>query len=444
MKTRASLDSLEKDAPPDKTKDKKEKKEKRGMLGGMFKRKDKKSKNQDKESDDVVDKSSGELSRQSPTPKESMESLTQDGQGTKVSSLTPQPYRQTSKLQKTPPASLSPKSSYSTQRDAPAPRQGPVEQKNTVIPEPSRAPPPPAESNSSMHLILPETRPLFYETPMQPKASDAPRQAEPNESPKQYSPKDRSSPKEYSPKDRSGGWGTPFVNSLKPTPPEAKPEPVIQPKQRMPIEDFDSASSEEPTEPSSTRESHETQESDRIEHHPTVTQPTAPTREAPKPLQTEPPPVDRLSESPIHVPSQEQRTLHQPPPLMADSSTPSSRNTSPVSALSTPSLVEAPSAGAVDEPTPLTTRNPETPDQASTSTTPTWSDAGLRAYLDDDAEIRDLLIVVHDKSGATPRRDHPVVQGLYKEENAKLGEIGKRLDGLLGEYLGRKRGIGAR
>jgi len=58
--------------------------------------------------------------------------------------------------------------------------------------------------------------------------------------------------------------------------------------------------------------------------------------------------------------------------------------------------------------------------------------------MDDDAEIRDLLVVVHDKSGVKGRRDHPVVKNLYKEENARLGEISNRLDGLLGEYLARK------
>ena len=57
------------------------------MLGGMFKRKDKKGKVEDKESEDSK-KSSSELARQalspparlSPQPKESMESLTQDPQ----------------------------------------------------------------------------------------------------------------------------------------------------------------------------------------------------------------------------------------------------------------------------------------------------------------------------------------------------------------------------
>ena len=47
--------------------------------------------------------------------------------------------------------------------------------------------------------------------------------------------------------------------------------------------------------------------------------------------------------------------------------------------------------------------------------------------------------MVHDKSNIKPaRRDHPIVQNMYKEENRKLGEISERLDNLLGDYLARK------
>ena len=61
---------------------------------------------------------------------------------------------------------------------------------------------------------------------------------------------------------------------------------------------------------------------------------------------------------------------------------------------------------------------------AATTTAPVWNDASLRTYLDDDNDIRDLLIVVHDKSGVVPAGpDHPIVGKLFKEENARLAEL---------------------
>ena len=58
--------------------------------------------------------------------------------------------------------------------------------------------------------------------------------------------------------------------------------------------------------------------------------------------------------------------------------------------------------------------------------------------MEDDSEIRDLLLIVHDKTGVVGRRDHPVVKGLFREENRQLEEIEKGLDGLLGAVLSRR------
>jgi hypothetical protein len=82
----------------------------------------------------------------------------------------------------------------------------------------------------------------------------------------------------------------------------------------------------------------------------------------------------------------------------------------------------------------------------TTPLSPPWSDAHLRAYLDDGSEIRDLLLVVHDTSGVVPvGPDHPLMSDLYREEKGKLGEMNLALDGLLGEWLGRrKKGLSAK
>ena len=57
-------------------------------------------------------------------------------------------------------------------------------------------------------------------------------------------------------------------------------------------------------------------------------------------------------------------------------------------------------------------------------TTSTWNDSNLRAFFDSGSEIRDLLVVVYDKTDTVPAGpEHPVASGLFREQNAKLAEI---------------------
>ena len=477
------------------------------MLGGMFKRKDKKGKGDDKETEDSK-KSSSELARQalsppsrlSPQPKESMESLTQDSQAAKATS--PQ-QRQTGKLQKTPPAKLSPKSSYS-QREAINQKPTTTEhyntfspehqsafipgQQNTFISEPSRAPPALTEQNGSMRMVQPEPDlmtegrepALDFDPPVSahegsvhsgsprdarrgmllPARDDEPTEpGSPRDAPRGIfspvmneepihsgSPKDRRrgmfSPvrddepiQQESPKDGRRGMFSPIKDVLKSSPAEPKPEKVRRVKHRMHMDDFDSSSqSEEGEEAETFSERPSYEEPDTHLSNPQETQrethePQSPTSHV-EPLQETA--RERLSESPVEVlPPQEHHRSPQPPQLMVDTSSQEDPSTSPVSPLSSPELIEAPNENH--------TAREETPASTAQSSTPTWSDASLRAYLEDDSDIRDLLVVVHDKSQIKPvGRDHPVVKNLFKEENRKLGEISNRLDRLLGDYLTRK------
>jgi hypothetical protein len=60
----------------------------------------------------------------------------------------------------------------------------------------------------------------------------------------------------------------------------------------------------------------------------------------------------------------------------------------------------------------------------STTTVSTWNDTSLRAFFDSGSDIRDLLVVVYDKTDVEPvGSDHPVAGTLFKEQNAKLAEI---------------------
>jgi hypothetical protein len=138
---------------------------------------------------------------------------------------------------------------------------------------------------------------------------------------------------------------------------------------------------------------------------------------------------DRLSESPIQV--SPVHPTHQTP-LAGDNSSQEEPSMS-MSTSSTPELVEVPHEENLreEEATPTSTIH-------STRSTPAWSDSSLRTYLENDTDIRDLLIVVHDKSDLKPAGpDHPVAQNLCKEEHRRLGDMSNRLDNLLQDLLGR-------
>jgi hypothetical protein len=109
----------------------------------------------------------------------------------------------------------------------------------------------------------------------------------------------------------------------------------------------------------------------------------------------------------------------------------------------TPSPVPPMTMNAQTVSTPA--RNNSTSTVASTlspisSNIPPWSDAHLRAYLDDPSDIRDLLLVVHDTSGVVPvGPDHPLMSNLFVEERGKVQEMSSALDNLLGQWLAKKR-----
>ena len=98
---------------------------------------------------------------------------------------------------------------------------------------------------------------------------------------------------------------------------------------------------------------------------------------------------------------------------------------------STPELIEVNEIKADDTTTTSTT--------TSSANTPTWSDASLRSYLEDDNDIRDLLTIVYDKSNIPPAGpEHPTTGCLFKEEHRRLSEMSNRLDEMLNSWLARK------
>ncbi|WAO90874.1 SH3 domain-containing protein [Fusarium falciforme] len=129
---------------------------------------------------------------------------------------------------------------------------------------------------------------------------------------------------------------------------------------------------------------------------------------------------DRLSESPVHV---SPVNVTRPPALEIDTSSQEGRSSSEV-------------------PSPELMPGADTPkDSSSTRSNKEagWDDEKLRAFFDDGEHVRDLLMVVYDKTDVEPvGKDHPVVSGLFREQNAKLAEITTQLDNMLGDWLARK------
>jgi hypothetical protein len=72
--------------------------------------------------------------------------------------------------------------------------------------------------------------------------------------------------------------------------------------------------------------------------------------------------------------------------------------------------------------------------------TPTWSNASLRSYLDEENDIRDLFIIVHDKSNIPPAGpEHPVTGRLFKEESKRLKEMNNQLDEMLVKWMSQRK-----
>ncbi|KAK0388423.1 hypothetical protein NLU13_4667 [Sarocladium strictum] len=129
---------------------------------------------------------------------------------------------------------------------------------------------------------------------------------------------------------------------------------------------------------------------------------------------------DRDSDSPLPV-----SPISNPPALMGDTS--SQDGVSPEHSPS-PELDPNAAKSAVDQ-----------EDEKQQQAQQTWDDSKLRAFFDESDHIRDLLVVVYDKTDVVPAgSDHPVVGPLFREQNAKLAEITTQLDNMLGDWLARK------
>ncbi|KAF2281116.1 uncharacterized protein EI97DRAFT_20511 [Westerdykella ornata] len=406
-----SLESLEKNGFADKVKDDKKKKKERksGMLGGLFKRKDKKKGVLDSFDSDT-EKRSEDFGRSSPQGKDSTEGRPSTDQ------VPGSPQRQPSKgkLQKPQrsrddsPSKITKGILKSEDGEAVAPDAAPGTTDNMSS----------GQSSSTMRLVSPEQEEASGTTSasgMQLTEITAASANSKNMVQRQQQP------------------------NVKPRPETVKPA-----KQRVQLDDFDSED----------------------ENGNPFADPVA----ADRPIQpSHAPPTGRLSESPVRVTTGDlqmedvppddiqEADPHQPPALAADTS--SQETSSPIS---TPSPDGSPSIGAPSkqtQPAAASTENPSAvlapsrpapvstkeadaspPISSESATLPAWSDSSLRSYLDDGSDIRDTLMVIHDTTGVVPvGRDHPLMSQLYVEESKTLEQLNGSLDLLLTRWLEEKR-----
>ncbi|XP_014554012.1 hypothetical protein COCVIDRAFT_106160 [Bipolaris victoriae FI3] len=419
-----SLESLEKNGFADKVKDDKRKKEKKsGMLSGLFKRKDKKGKGPQDSIDSDVDKAE-EVDRSSPQSKPSDE-LVERPSNEQVTA--PAPLRQSSKnkTHKRP----------NHRDDSPIKTKGILKTESPTDMDAdddmdAEEEPTTQQATSSMRLVPPEK-----EDEDQPAAEE---QAAPSVS-----------------ASNSTASKNPFSGMIKSQPDgEVKREKVTKAKQRVQLDDFDSDESSDPfADPDAERKTREAEQSESTE---------------------------RLSESPVHVSvadvqaAQKENAAdrdremdsHHTPGLSTDSSsqetnspisTPTpddsptkttqeginaprsnSGNTSPTHVMSN-STIPPPSRPA---PIPVEESEPSPPASSESTILPAWSDASLRAYLDDGSEIRDMLVVINDTTGVVPvGPDHPLMKDYLAEEMKTMqslsGELDRLLNGLMEKSMKR-------
>lgn len=380
---RPSLDKPEKDSP-EKTKDKKskkkeEKEKKPGMLRGLFGRKDKKPKQTDEEFEEELKGKRSTESGSSPVPsKDSDEIASLD----ETAQVQPQEIqRQPSKLQKLPRTEMSPIRIAGQGREPRTP--DPIQ-----APAPDRAPPVETAQAPSMRLVQPETSQEQMQQPrnISPELTRAPAAFV-------------SAPKEQSKISKILRSGS---SSAEPKPVKAK-----KAKSRAPLDDSDSSADDGPSQELARAPS--TQARPIPGSFPDSYIGT-PANDRNNPMERNNP-IERLSESPVQI-SPVNNSQSYPPALMGDTSSQDEPPSPDLSA--SPELIEAEDTGDKRGAASSTT---------STSTA-TWSDAHLRTFFDDDADIKDLLVVVYDKSGVVPAGpDHPITGNLFKEENAKLADI---------------------
>ena len=80
-----------------------------------------------------------------------------------------------------------------------------------------------------------------------------------------------------------------------------------------------------------------------------------------------------------------------------------------------------------------------TPSNSPSPRLPDWFDASLLTYLNDDSDISDLLLLIHDKSQTIPLTpNHPAATEIFGTERNTVSEMGRELDKMLASWMMKK------
>ncbi|KAG2012781.1 hypothetical protein GB937_006867 [Aspergillus fischeri] len=363
---RGSFDNIDKAlGANDKGRDDKKRKDKKpGMLSGLFKRKDKRSKSTEDESEEP-EKVSGELSRTSPIPKTSSESVSspesRPAKGNPAQKQTTKSQKQT--LPVTSPAK------QAVQHGSNAPLA--VESGEKVLTKGK-------QKTDTIRQVVSEDDDILPQPTRAMVSEDA---------------------------------GDGILSLVDTIDPSAKRDP------------------EDVMARDATSDRVESQHEERQSPYDRIVplQPSVTSQPQRSPQKQENSYLDRRPESPASVSAVEAGA---PPGLQTDVSSPKDYSVSPISPPISPDGNASESKGIDTVASPMDRLSAETP---------TWSDASLRSYLDDENDIRDLYIIVHDSSNIPPAGpEHPITGSLFKEESRRLKEMSSQLDMMLADWVGRR------
>lgn len=458
----SSFESLEKSqSPPDRSKDAQKKKEKKpGMLSGLFKskKKDKKAGSIDDNSISDAEKVSGEMSRQPSTrsgdssPVNGNVPADKGGRQAKgklsktlpsTTATAPEP-----KPQEVPMEFLAELEGSQVAYEAPTGRE---EDTNSKEHRRSSSPPPTIRMRSPVIQALGAR---FEQTPLSPIAGRLMAENT-QETPKKVKAKRSKQRVELDDFDDDEEEATPSPQ---------QPQQQEQEKERLsesPVEVSSSTSFMHGTEvvhiptmlegySSSEEEEGEEAAADEEEEEEEADDST-PTTDTPSVISL-PQDMSEKGISPQEQPQAPEQTDNDPTPTPSkpQSPQPSHPLNARVPALSTtppPSTparqTEAPQRNASTSSSTTTSSShllsPSSVSTSSPSQVP-WSDAHLRAWLDGENDIRDMLMVIHDRSGVKPvEKSHPLMQGLWAEEGARVKGLQHELDGLLAGWMGKRK-----
>lgn len=395
-----SADTFEKVLADERPKDGKPKKEKKGMLSGLFKRKDKSGKPGRADDEERFSDESG----RSPPSKESSESTDAT------------PERRPSKLQKTPQAAAA----------AMMKTQAPIVQGSNV---PSNAP-----SIGAAAPVQPRTSGV---PPAQPEGIEPADMSHSKQLSKEFVAESQHPPGRFPSLNEKRSVFAPISTALrsKNSNPEVgetiKPVYAKRAKERFTIDDSGSEDDGKEGKQMSAGAGHVPKSalhrsiSPLNAHDAAVARTGSIARVSPLPVETDSNAVHNTREVPNGMESAASKIQAvQGSPTRVMSQTPTAGN-----------------AGSPSEQTSSTPKDSPATTQTSTTSrlTPTWSDASLRSYMDNDQDIRDLLIIVHDKSNVTPvGPDHPLMKNLFMAERNKLNDMQSQLDSMLVGWLAKR------